>query len=56
MLIIKHQNHLAKWPRVHFPYIVEVPHLGGLIAVVVLIAHLWCLCSKLNNIPNAFVE
>jgi hypothetical protein len=20
MLIIKHQNHLAKWVRVHFPY------------------------------------
>jgi hypothetical protein len=20
MLIIKHQNHLAKWPGVHFPY------------------------------------
>jgi hypothetical protein len=20
ILIIKHQNHLAKWPRVHFPY------------------------------------
>jgi hypothetical protein len=20
MLIIKHQSHLAKWPRVHFPY------------------------------------
>jgi hypothetical protein len=36
--------------------VVEVPHLGGLIGVVVLIAYLWCLCSKLNNIPNAFVE
>jgi hypothetical protein len=35
---------------------VEVPHLGGLIEVVVLITHLWCLCSKLNNIPNAFME
>jgi hypothetical protein len=35
---------------------VEVPHLGGLIGVVVLIAHLWCLRSKLNNIPNAFME
>jgi hypothetical protein len=35
---------------------VEVPHLGGLIGVVDLIAHLWCLRSKLNNIPNAFVE
>jgi hypothetical protein len=20
MLIIKHQNHLAKWHRIHFPY------------------------------------
>jgi hypothetical protein len=29
---------------------VEVPHLGGLIRVVVLIGHLWCLRSKLNNI------
>jgi hypothetical protein len=35
---------------------VEMPHLGGLIRVIVLIAHLWCLCSKLNNIPNAFME
>jgi hypothetical protein len=35
---------------------VEVPHLGGLIRVVVLVAHLWYLRSKLNNIPNAFVE
>ena len=35
---------------------VEVPHLGGLIGVVVLVAHLWYLRSKLNNIPNAFVE
>jgi hypothetical protein len=35
---------------------VEVPHLGGLIGVIVLITHLWCLCSKLNNIPNAFLE
>jgi hypothetical protein len=23
MLIIKHQNHLAKWPGVHFPYIAQ---------------------------------
>jgi hypothetical protein len=30
---------------------VEVPYLGGLIRVVVLIAHLRCLRSKLNNIP-----
>jgi hypothetical protein len=35
---------------------VEVPHLGGLIGVVVLVAHLWYLHSKLNNIPNALVE
>jgi hypothetical protein len=35
---------------------VEVPHLSGLIGVVVLITHLWCLGSKLNNISNAFVE
>jgi hypothetical protein len=34
----------------------EVPYFGGFIGVVVLIAHSWCLCSKLNNIPNAFVE
>jgi hypothetical protein len=34
---------------------VEVPHLGGFIKVVVLVAHLWCLRSKLNNIPNAFM-
>jgi hypothetical protein len=35
---------------------VEVPHLGGLIGVIVLITHLWCLRSKLYNIPNAFME
>jgi hypothetical protein len=35
---------------------VKVPHLGGLIRVIVLIAHMWCLHSKLNNIPNAFME
>jgi hypothetical protein len=35
---------------------VEVPYLGGLIGVVVLVAHLWCLRSKLNNIPNTFME
>jgi hypothetical protein len=34
----------------------EVPYLGGLIGVVVLVAHLWCLRSKLNNIPYAFVS
>jgi hypothetical protein len=35
---------------------VEVPYLGGLIGVVILVAHLWCLCSKLKNVPNTFVE
>jgi hypothetical protein len=35
---------------------VEVPHLGGLIGVVVLVAYLWYLHSKLNNTPNAFVD
>jgi hypothetical protein len=35
---------------------VEVPNLGGLIGVIVLVAHLWCLRSKLNNIPYALVE
>jgi hypothetical protein len=35
---------------------IKMPNLGGLIRVVVLVAHLWCLCSKLNNIPYAFVE
>jgi hypothetical protein len=35
---------------------VKMPYLGGLIGVVVLVAHLWCLRSKLNNIPYAFVE
>jgi hypothetical protein len=35
---------------------VEVPYLGGLIGVVVLVAYLWCQRSKLNNIPNTFVE
>jgi hypothetical protein len=29
---------------------VEVPHLDGLIGVIVLITHLWCLRSKLKNI------
>jgi hypothetical protein len=33
---------------------VEVPHLGGLNRVVVLVAHLWCLRSKLNNSSNSF--
>jgi hypothetical protein len=35
---------------------VEVPYLGGLIGVVVLVAHLWCLRYKLNNISYTFVE
>ena len=35
---------------------VEVPRLGGLVKVVVLFIHLWYLRSKLNNIPNTFVE
>jgi hypothetical protein len=35
---------------------IKVPYLGSLIGVVVLIAHLWCLHSKLNNIPYTFVE
>jgi hypothetical protein len=33
---------------------VEVPYFGGLIGVVVLVAYLWCLRSKLNNNPNTF--
>jgi hypothetical protein len=33
-----------------------MPYLSGLIGVVVLVAHLWCLRSKLNNITYAFVE
>jgi hypothetical protein len=35
---------------------IKMPNLGGLIRFIVLIAHLWCLRSKLNNIPNAFME
>jgi hypothetical protein len=35
---------------------VEVPYLGGLIGVVILVAYLWCLRSKLNNILNTFME
>jgi hypothetical protein len=35
---------------------IKMPYLGDLIGVVVLIAHLWCLRSKLNNIPYALVE
>jgi hypothetical protein len=35
---------------------IKMPYLGGLIGVVVLVSHLWCLCSKLNNVPYAFME
>jgi hypothetical protein len=35
---------------------VEVPHLCGLIRVIILIVHLWCLRYKFNDIPNAFME
>jgi hypothetical protein len=35
---------------------IKMPNLGSLIRVVVLVAHLWCLRSKLNNIPYAFEE
>jgi hypothetical protein len=35
---------------------VKMPYLGGLFGVVVLVTHMWCLCSKLNNIPYAFVK
>jgi hypothetical protein len=35
---------------------VKVPNLGGLIRAVVLVPHLWCVRSKLNNILNTFVE
>jgi hypothetical protein len=35
---------------------IEVPYLGGLIGIIILVAHLWYLRSKLNNIPNTFVE
>jgi hypothetical protein len=35
---------------------VEMPKLGGLVRVIVLVPHLWCLCSKFNNVPYAFVE
>jgi hypothetical protein len=35
---------------------IKMPYLGGLIRVIVLVAYLWCLLSKLNNIPYAFVE
>jgi hypothetical protein len=35
---------------------VKMPNLGSLVRVIVLVAHLWCLRSKLNNIPNAFME
>jgi hypothetical protein len=35
---------------------IKMPNLGSLIRVVFLAAHLWCLRSKLNNIPYAFEE
>jgi hypothetical protein len=35
---------------------IKMPYLGGLIGVVVLVAHSWCLRSKLNNISYAFME
>jgi hypothetical protein len=35
---------------------VEVSYLCDLIRVIILVAHLWCLRSKFNNIPYAFVE
>jgi hypothetical protein len=34
---------------------IKMPYLGGLIGVVILVTHLWCLHSKLNNIPYTFV-
>jgi hypothetical protein len=33
-----------------------MPYLGGLMGVIILVAHLWCLRSKLNNISYVFVE
>jgi hypothetical protein len=35
---------------------IEVPYLSGLIGVVVLIAHLWYMRSRFNNITYTFVE
>jgi hypothetical protein len=35
---------------------VKMPYLGGLIGVIILVAYLWCLRSKLNNISYDFVE
>jgi hypothetical protein len=35
---------------------VKMSNLGGLIRFVVLVAYLWCLCSKLNNITKAFMK
>jgi hypothetical protein len=35
---------------------IEVPYLGSLVGIRILVAHLWYLRSKLNNIPYAFVE
>jgi hypothetical protein len=35
---------------------IKMSYLSGLIRVIILVAHLWRLCSKLNNITYAFVE
>jgi hypothetical protein len=35
---------------------VEVPYLGGFIGIVILVAYLWCMRSKLNNVSYAFME
>jgi hypothetical protein len=35
---------------------IKMPYLGGLIRVIVLVAHQWCLRSKLNNNPYTFME
>jgi hypothetical protein len=35
---------------------IKVPCLGSLIGVIVLVSHMWCLRSKLNNISYAFTE
>ena len=35
---------------------IKIPYLGGVIGVIILIAHLWCQRSKLNNISYDFME
>jgi hypothetical protein len=35
---------------------IKMPYLGGLIGVIILVVHLWCLRSKLNDILYAFME